>query len=430
MMKTTTQFGLHGMLLLTVLTGGLLQAEERWPRFRGPGGSGVAEDQGVPTVCDETTRAWSVPLPGTGSSSPVVWGETLFVTGESKEDGVVRLICLDARTGAKRWARELRTGNYRTHTMNNAAASTPCVDADVVVVSWFDSKKGVAMLSAFSHGGEEQWTYEIGAFKGQHGINVQAVVEDGKVVLEHLHQDGGYVVALAAKTGKPVWKTDYPEKTEKATYTTALVRKRHGSEEKEVVVVSTSVGVRGLDFETGKEIWALPGVFKERTIVSPVDILAGSGAKDSLLTVGCKNGVFFAVRPPDARKGGGVEVAWRFGKKAPYVPTPVSDGETLYVLEDGGTLMAVDPLTGEERWKERLMANFHASPLLIGGKLYCLSREGEMFVAEVGKKFRLLSSADLKPGEEVSWADATPAVAHDSLYVRLGARLDCYRAGK
>jgi outer membrane protein assembly factor BamB len=185
--------------------------------------------------------------------------------------------------------------------------------------------------------------------------------------------------------------------------------------------------VRGLDFETGAELWSLPNEFKERCIVSPVDILAGSGKKDALVVAGCKNNVFFAMRPPDAT-GGEAEVAWRLEMGSPYVPTPVSDGTTVYVLSDGGILQAVEARTGKVRWRERLPANFYASPLLIGGKLYCQSREAEVFVAEVGDSFKLLATSDLKPGDEVTWVDSTPAVAMDSLFVRVGARMDCYRA--
>ena len=203
-----------------------------------------------------------------------------------------------------------------------------------------------------------------------------------------------------------------------------------GSDKKEVVVASTGLGVRGLDFATGKENWSVPDVFHERTIVSPFNILAGSGSDDCLLAVGCKNGVYVAVRPADAAKDGEGAVEWRFDRKTPYVPTPVSDGKTLYILEDGGNLSAVDPATGKVRWNERLMGNFYASPLLVGGKLYCLSREGELFVGEVGKEFKLLATSDLKPGDESQWTDATPAVAHGCLYVRLGARLECHRAAK
>ena len=430
MMAKGMRNGLKVALLVGPLLAGELGAEESWPRFRGPDGTGVAGDQSVPVKFDETTLAWSVDLAGPGTSSPVVWGDALFLTGEDRKRGEVTLQCLDAKTGAKRWLKVLKTGDYHTHNMNNLASATPCVDGDVVVLGWFDGKKKVVMLTAYSHGGEKQWDYEVGDFKASHGISMQPVIEDGRVVYANLHQAGGSVAALDVKTGKPVWRTEFPENADKTTYITPLVRKLHGSDEKEVVIASMTLGVRGLDFATGKENWSLTGVFIQRTIVSPVDILAGSGAKDSLLMVGCKNGILIAVRPADAKADGSAEVAWKFGKKTPYVPTPVSDGETLYVLDDGGNLSAVDPVSGEVRWKERLMANFYASPLLIGGKLYCLSREGELFVAEVGEKFEALSTTDLKPADGVSWVDTTPAVAHDSLYVRVGARLDCYRAGE
>lgn len=403
--------------------------EENWPRFRGAGGTGVAPAQSVPVELNDKTRAWSAALPGPGSSSPVVWGDRVFVTSEDREAGEVTLVCLDAADGEERWARVVETGNYYTHKMNNLAAATPCATGEMVAFTWYDGKRKLAMLSAYDHEGGVLWDYEIGPFQGAHGVNLHPEIHDGRVIIAHLHQDGGYVAALEAKSGKAVWKHDYPAPSKKTTYITPLVRERHSSEGpgKEVVVASTSIGVRGLDFATGKELWALPDEFKERCIVSPVDILAGSGTKDSLLTVGCKNNVFFAVRPPDAG-GGEAEVAWRLEKNSPYVPTPVSDGETLFVLSDNGTLQAVNPKSGEVRWREKFPANFYASPLLIGGKLYCLSREGEVYVADVADGCKLLATSNLSPGEEVTWVDATPAVANDSLYVRLGARLDCYRA--
>ncbi len=422
----TIILGMLGALLATTQSNAEDPTGGNWPRFRGPDGRGIAASQHVPVELGKNTLAWSVPLPGPGSSSPVVWGAALFVTGEDRKKGEVTLVCLDVETGGTRWSKTVRTGDYQTHNMNNTAASTPCLAENLVVFSWYDSVREVAMLSAFSHKGRELWQHEVGAIKVMHGINLQPVVQDGRVLFAHLHQAGGYVAALDAGNGKPVWRREYPQLSNKTTYITPLVRERHGGG-KEVVVASASIGVRGLDLATGEETWALSGVFKERTIVSPVDIMAGSGSQDSLLTAGCKNGVFFAVRPPDAAEGGEARVAWHFDKKTPYVPTPVSDGNTLYVLTDGGKLLAVDPASGALRWQQRLRANFYASPLLIGGRLYCLSREGEVFVAEVGKEFKLLSTLDLKPGDEVMWCDSTPAVAHDSLYLRIGARLDCHR---
>lgn len=415
----------------TLLAGVTVAQEDHWPQFRGHDGLGVAASQSVPVTLGKETLAWSVPLPGNGSSSPVVWGKYLFVTSEDRKAGEVRLVCLAIGTGATQWTKVVKTGEFHLHRMNNLAAASPCVSKDAVVFSWFDASRGMVMLSGYSHAGKELWKFDVGPFKGQHGPSLQPAVHEGRILFAHLHQGDSRVGALDARSGKLVWSTAYPDLDRKAAYGTPFVRERHAADgpKKEVVVSSTGTGVRGLDFETGKELWALPGVFKERCIVSPIDVLIGSGAKDSLLTVGCKNNVFFAVRPPDVN-GGAPEVAWRLDKNAPYVPTPVSDGTTLYVLSDGGVLQAMDPLSGEVRWRERLPGNFFASPLLIGGKLYCKSRDGEVFVAEVGEEFKLLWTSDLKPGDEVAFADATPAVANNSLYIRIGARMDCYRVGK
>ena len=108
------------------------------------------------------------------------------------------------------------------------------------------------------------------------------------------------------------------------------------------------------------------------------------------------------------------------------MPTPVSDGRILYALEDGGTLTALDAESGQVIYRERLLGNFFASPLLVDGKLYCLDRDGNMWVVQAGETYKLLRKSELNPPDDVAWTDATPAVAHDRLYLRLGSRLDSY----
>ncbi|MBB09210.1 MAG: hypothetical protein CMN03_13290 [Roseibacillus sp.] len=428
-MRNLTVIFLTGLLLLEATLAG----DGNWPRFRGPSGAGVASGDRVPSELNDRTRAWSTSLAGPGSSSPVVWGQRVFVTSEERSRGLVHLHCFGTEDGKALWKKTVEVGPYRTHKMNNTAAATPAVNGNMVVFSWYDSGRKMAVLSACSHEGKDLWNYDVGPFEGAHGLNVVPAIHQGSVIIAHLHQRGGYVASLAGRTGIPLWKRMYPEPSPKTTYMTPLIRRRHVADgpEYEVVVSSTSIGVRGLDFESGRELWSLPDVFDERCIVSPVDILAGSGNKESLLTVGCKqeggNNVFLAVRPPDAA-GGKAEVAWQLGQHAPYVPTPVSDGKTLFVLSDRGVLQAVDPYSGKARWEKKFQGNFYGSPILLGNRLFCLSRDGEAYVLEVGGEARVLAVSDLSPGEEVTWVDASPALANDSLYLRVGARLDCYRS--
>ena len=414
-------------LLLSALVIGTSYGEDSWPRFRGGDGAGISDTQ-VPTELDEKSLLWSAPLPGPGSSSPSIWGNHIFVTGEDREKHTVSLRCLDARSGDALWTKNLEVGEYHLHQFNNTASSSPAVNKDLVIVSWYSGTKKVALLSAFDHAGKHLWDYEIGAIKTQHGATIHPVIHDDRVVICNLHQDGGYVGAISISDGKAIWKTSYPG--DKTSYITPLIRKvqRPDGPGYEVIVASQGEGVFGLDLKNGEEQWKVPNSMKERTIVSPIDVLKGSGSKDCLIAVGCKNGVYFTVRPP-ALKGDQMsepEVAWKMEGKTPYVPTPVSDGTTVFSLSDGGALVALDALTGEEQWKEQIPANFYASPLLIGGRLYALSREGEMFVANVKKGYQEVARSPLNPGDESKWADATPAASSGRIFVRLGSRLDCY----
>jgi outer membrane protein assembly factor BamB len=427
MKRITVPLLAAGFLLESGIAG-----DDSWPRFRGEAGRGIAKGGDVPVKLDAGTRAWSAALTGPGSSSPVVWGDKVFVTSEDRKGGKVDLLCHSLRDGQLLWKRQVTTGSYYTHKMNNMAGSTPALAEDLVVFTWYDSGRKMVVLSAYDHAGQDRWSHDVGEFKGSHGPNVVPEIHEGRVLIAHLHQKGGYVAALAVDTGKLVWRRAFPGPSIKTTYMTPLVRKRFSSEgpSHEVVVASTSTGLRGLSFDDGEELWSLPDVFPERCIVSPVDILAGGGEKDSLLAVGCKreggNNVFLAARPPDVNEGK-AEVVWHLPRHAPYVPTPVSDGKRLYVLSDRGHLQAINAETSELLWEEKLAGNFYASPLLVGGRFYCMSRNGEVYVAEVGEEFKLLATSELEPGDEVTWTDATPAVASESLVIRLGARLDCYR---
>ncbi len=291
------------IVLFSAMLAGLICAQETWPRFRGVDGRGVSEAK-LPAKIGKESLRWSATLPGPGSSSPVIWGEALFVTGEDREKGRVSLMCLDASTGKQRWAKSLNVGEYHVHRFNNTAAATPAVNADLVVVSWYSARKKAAMMSAYDHQGNSLWTYEIGPYKGEHGINIHPEIRGDKIVLCHLHMDGGYVGAIGVKDGKPIWKTEFPG--DKTSYVTPLIRPLNGGGF-EVVVASQSIGVVGLDLKDGKPRWEVPGVMKQRTIVSPINVLAGSNSKDVQIAVGCKNGIYLTIRPP-ARAGGEAKV--------------------------------------------------------------------------------------------------------------------------
>jgi len=396
------------VVLLGLLFGMVALGEEAWPRFRGPGGQGVAATP-VPVELGVEQRLWSTPLPGAGTSSPVISKGELFVLCELEDE--VRLVCLDAKRGGPKWSLAREGGKYRTHRFNNRAAGTPVVSGERVVFAWFKAGHERVMVTAVDRRGEEVWQVDLGGFEGQHGPSLNLELAGDAVIAANLHMAGGFVRALALEDGAERWKVPYPA-GDQVAYSAPLAR------DGEVIVTGATIGAMGIDAESGEVRWQLREALDKRTVGAPVEVAPG------LVQVGCKQGTYRVLRFPDG--GGAPEIAWTLEKGAPYVPTPVSDGETLYILEDGGLLQAVAVGTGELRWRTRIPGNFYASPLLIGGKLYCLSRDGEMFVLDPARQGEVLAAAPLEPGDEAQWTDATPAAVDGRLYVRLGARLDCY----
>ena len=397
-------------------------AQDTWPRFRGENGTGVSSAK-IPTELGENTLLWSAKLSGPGSSSPVIWKDKLFVTSENRNTETVALLCLDAKSGKTLWSKPLAVGDYHLHRFNNTAAASPAVNDKTVVISWFNGTDNKAMLSAFDHSGTKLWDYEIGKVKTQHGFSLQPVIHLEQIVLAHIHMDDGFIATISAKSGKVTWKTRLQGSGEKTSYITPLVYKT--STGFEVVFASQAHGVVALDFTSGKEKWSLPGTMKQRTIVSPINVLAGSTSKEPLIAVGCKNGVYFAVSPP-SKKGNSAEIAWHMKGKTPYVPTPVSNGKTVFALSDGGVLTALEARSGRVVWTQKLQANFYASPIIADGKLIALSREGLLITANVSDGYDELSRSSLSPGPESEWSDATPAIANGRIYLRLGSRIDCH----
>ncbi len=369
-----------------------IDESQTWKQFRGNSATAVAGGQKVPVNLSKETLRWSVRLPGPGTSSPVIWGERLFVTSENREAGTVTLLCLDSLSGKLNWSREIKTGAYHVHNFNNLASGTPCATDSHVVLGWYDNETAHAMLTAYSHEGDELWTQDLGRFDSQWGVGFNPAASDDRVIVGNLHKGGGSVVAYRLADGKLLWSRPNPVGA-KTSYAAPLIRNVHGSDAKEVVFAGELFGMVGVDFETGKENWSLPDAFNHRTITSPIIVKDDPATGEVLVTAGNKNNVYFAVRMPQVSEGNVAtkpEKVWAMESRAPYVPTPaVADG-VVYALADGGTLSVLDGTTGVVRARERLLGNFYASPVLVDGKLYCLSREGDMWVVQTGDQLKVL----------------------------------------
>jgi outer membrane protein assembly factor BamB len=417
------------VLVLTVvalsqlLIAGRPATGQEWTRFRGPGGTGVAEGVVLPGKITEADINWVTPLPGKGHSSPVLWGDRIFLQSGDPESAERYLLCVSAKTGDVIWQREYSSGTSKLHGRNSFGTSTPTVDAERVYFTW--ASPSSLMLIALTHEGKDAWTRDFGPHKSEHGYGVSPIVHEELVIMPNFQlgeklQPGeapgvSTVIAVDRKTGKDVWST--PRTSLSVTYSAACPVKLPDGRT-EIVISSNSNGVFALDPATGKENWAL-NVFRKRPVSSPfvfqgqVFCTAGEGA----------NGHLVAIKP-----GEGAKVVYQTETKAPYVPTPLGAGEELYLWTDVGMVSCLDAAKGNVHWTARLKlggnANFSSSPVRAGSHIYNLTDEGRLVCIKANpQSLEMVGEYDFK--EECR---ATPAIADGKLFVRTVSHL--YSIGK
>ncbi len=384
---------------------------QEWPRFRGPNGSGVSAAV-LPTRWTDKDYRWTAKVPGGGHSSPILWGERLFVT--SAESDKLHVVCLDAKTGRSLWTRDFAAGPKRGHKDNNLASATPAADAKHVYVSWGTPKEVV--LLALTHDGKDVWRRDLGPYAAGHGFGSSPIVHDGVVILPCEENGKDSLAALDAMTGQDRWRV---ARKSRNTYATPCIFQPAGKPA-ELIAVSYEDGVSSLDPATGKLNWAAD-VFDKRhvegAIASPIV------HRDMILaTAGWLNVRYetIALRP-----GSKVETAFKLERLAPLVPTPIAKDDLVFLWNDRGFVTCCSAKTGEQHWSERLEATFYSSPVIAGAHVYGVSREGDMFVLAASAKFEQVARIPL--GET---SHATPAIAGGRMFVRTLTRVLCLEAKK
>ncbi len=412
------------------------------PQFRGPRGDGVAYGNNLPVTWSTTSNVvWSCTIPGKGWSSPIIWGDCVFVTSTvspgsieaPKELGSIMehirgqtttdehqymLHCVDWHTGRLRWSRCVHKGvpPGSIHPKNTYASETPVTDGERVYAYF-----GNIGLFCYDMDGRELWSRKWGSFKmdWNWGTSASPALHGNLLFVLNDNQEKSFLVALDKRTGKDVWRV---ERDEKSNWTTPFVWQNNLRTE---IVTSGSGKVRSYDL-AGKLLWELRGM-SGVTVPTPF-------AADGLLYIasGCQNSSLrpvYAIRPGatgdislPADATFNTHIAWVQRRAAPYVTSPlVCDGQ-LYVLLDKGFLAAYDSLTGEEVYgKQRFTtgkAAFTASPWAYDGKIFCLTETGDTFVVDAGSEFSVLYVNRLDEA-----ALSTPAIARDSLIIRTLTKL-------
>jgi outer membrane protein assembly factor BamB len=394
---------------------------QEWTRFRGPNGTGISPQKGIPATLSNDHLQWKTELPGVGHSSPVLWGQKIFLT-TSSERGDLSALCLEATDGRLVWKKDFPLKAHRLHKFNSFASSTPAVDSERVYILLNEPDRYV--LAALNHDGSVAWKRDFGPFLSQHGCGVSPIVYDGMVIVANEHGDSNsiranadaksFIVAVDAKDGTVRWQT--ARQTLSVAYSTPCVYEKDG--QKALVFNSEAHGIYALDPHDGKVLWEYDQAFDKRSVSSPViagDVIlgsCGSGGGGNFVTA-----VNLATGKPS--------LAYNIRKSAPYVPTPVTRDGLAWLLSDGGILTCIDSQTGEIKFQERLGGNFFGSPVWIDGHLYAVATNGDLVITAAKDNFQAPHRFPL--GE---LCHTTPAVALGKLFVRTEKHLWCFGGAK
>jgi outer membrane protein assembly factor BamB len=418
----------------------VVSANDRWPQFRGLQAGAIADDPALPDTWSTTQNVvWSLDVPGLGWSSPVVWGDHIFITSvissgkvTAPERGIYpgtlsynstvphswMLYAVDFGTGNIRWQHEVRrmVPPRPKHLKNSFASETPVTDGERVYVYFAD-----VGLFAFDLAGRPVWAKEMAPMeiRGGWGSSASPIVHRERIYIVNDNDTQSFIAAFDKRTGREIWRVD---RNEGSNWSTPFVWE---NELRTEIVTAGTGKVRSYDLD-GKLLWELEGM-TSITVPTPF-------AKHGLLYI--TSGFareplrpLYAIRPGASGdislKQGQTSnqyIAWFDRHLGPLTPSPVVYGDYLYTLDDRGFLACHDAKTGTQIYsRQRISADssgFTASPWAYNNKIFALSEDGDSFVIQAGPEFKLLGKNSLD-----EMALSTPAVVRSSLIIRTQSKL-------
>lgn len=383
----------------------------KWTRFRGSEGMGIDSDGNVPVRWDSSDFTWQTSLPGVGHASPVVWGNTIFVTSADDAKDMGFVMAIDEHEGRMLWQKEFSVADLTMHVDNNLASSTPAVDEAQLYVVWYAKEKST--LAALTHAGEIQWQSEFPGIEARHGGGSSLVLTDKNVVFTREQEEGSAFisswVAVDKSTGKTAWELERESCTRNSFSTPILVQ--NDRQEAQLIFTSEAHGFTGVDPETGHVLWENKGLLTHRVVSSP---LYSEG-----MLVGCRKGQGMVLGVDlNSRKVADTALYTLPPNLSPYVPTPLVKGDLLFLFMDNGTVACVKLASGELLWKERPAGPLYGSPIWVGGKLYCISKAGKVIVIQADSSYTLHGIHDLGEGSY-----STPVMCGSGMVFRSFSKL-------
>ena len=410
----------NGSIAVALALSGMLTVvrAENWPQWRGPSLNGVSGETNLPVRWSATENiSWKLALPAWSGSTPIVWGDRIFLNVAEK--GSLYLWCVDRTKGAVLWKQKLGDGDHRERKQNMSTPSPVTDGRNVWVMT------GTGIVKAFDFSGTEIWARDIqkdyGRFGLQWGYGSSPMLYEDSVFVQVLHgmntDDPSYVMRISKANGRTIWRVERPTRARYESpdaYTTPAFLRYGNSVE---IVITGGDVVTGHDVSTGKELWRADGLNPSndganRIVASPVIfgdlILAPSRERPMLM-----------LKPGGRGDVTSSHLLWSFNN-GPDVPTPVTDGTYVYVVNDRGIVWCLDAKTGKEIYgRQRLRSSTYSGSLVLAdGKLYITNEDGLTSVVRAGPKFEILAENDFD-----DYTLSSPAISDGQIFIRTAAWL-------
>jgi outer membrane protein assembly factor BamB len=393
---------------------------ENWPGFRGPGRQGISNEKNLPTLWSAASNiVWTTAIPGEGWSSPIIFGNHVFVSTATEEGVSYHLLCLDRKTGAVLWDRQvLRQEPGHRQPLNSYASSTPVTDGKNVYIVAFDGS-----IAAVSVEGDTVWMYRDFEYFSEHGLGVSPILYKDLLIVAFDPSSSGpdpklgwqkpwdkaVILALDKNTGKVRWEGK--RGLSQIAHVSPQILNVNG---KDQLISSAGNVIQGFDPETGERIWTVssPGEgVVPSVVVGEGLIFTASGFGDSTIRVVRAGG------KGDVTK---TNIAWESKEDVPKIPSMLYVKPYLYLVTEAGVAKCFKAATGEVIWRERLGGRFSASPVWADGKVYFLSDKGTTTVIADGAEFKVLAKNELN-----ETCKASPAISAGNIFIRSDKHLYC-----